>query len=213
MHPTRDLAQIRYVTENYQQLQGLRWVPLGVALLLATPLYAGWEFTQSGVLLALWVLPVAVGLGLWWLVGRYYTRTFGHVQPIARPKRTWREETVVWALLLAAIVVPRGTGSDRLRLLLITLVVLAFIVFYLRRTGNLRLRPHWIVLPTVLAAVNLALLTPLPFLRPDHWPFHTLFAIWVASIGVGMIVGGLLDHLLLLHTIGSPVQDGHAQTV
>jgi hypothetical protein len=213
MRSPRDLTQIRFVTANYPQLQGLRLVPFGIALLLATPLYAGWHFTQSGILLALWLVPVAVGCVLWWLVGQSYTRTFGQVQPLSRPTAPWHERAIVWGLLLAGLFLGQQVSSARLWLALMTLALLASVLFSLRRSASLSLRRHWLIISTVLATINLALLLPLPLLQPDAWPTRTLFAIWVASIGLGMLLGGLLDHRLLLRTLGAPTQDHDVQTV
>jgi hypothetical protein len=204
---TADLARIRYVTTHYGGLQGLRLVPLGVVLLLATPLYAGWHFAQSGPLLALWLLPLVVGVGLQWLVGAYYTRTFGRVHPIHRTTRGWRASPLYWLVLLAALVLADHIRSPRLMLVVFCLLGMASAGLLLHRGGSLRLRVHWVVLTTLVAAVNVPLVILLPLLRSDPWTDYTLFALWVASASLCLIVGGLLDHRVLLRAL-RPLPEG-----
>lgn len=216
MDPSGRLAQIRYVTANYSQLQGLRLVPLGVALLLATPLYAGWHFAQSGLLLALWLLPLAVGLGLHRLVGAYYARTVGRVQPARRPAPgppARLAHWLGWAVFVAVLVGGPRLGSPRLTLIGFSVLVCATLLASLWQAGHLRPRLHWLLLAALLAGVNLLLLTPLPLLRPDRWSDDTLFALWVGSVSLGLIVGGLLDHRLLMRAVTPIPEERHAATV
>ncbi|GAC1399908.1 MAG: hypothetical protein NVSMB65_17850 [Chloroflexota bacterium] len=207
---TSNLGQIRYVTEHYRQLQGLRLVPFGAALLLAAPLYGGWHATQSGVLLALWLLPLAVGIGLSTLVSAYYARTFGRVQHVRRRLWTRRQEAALWVVLLGAIVATRPAGSPRLLLAAFTVVVIGGLFFTLRRSGGVRPRRHWAVLAGLLALVNLPLLVLLPH---APWIDYTLLGIWTGSLSVCLIVGGLLDHRLLMRTLTATSRGGEGQAL
>lgn len=212
---TSDLTRMRYITRNYGAMQGLRLVPWGVAVLVATPLYGGWHFTQSGLWLALWLLPFAVGLGLYGLVGVYYARTFGRVRPAHR--LTIGQRAALWvALVVVAFLLPRGV-SPHLMLAVFSVAAVVATALQLWRTDGLPSRAHWVVLVALLAAVNLPLLLPLPLLRPERWSAYTLLALWLASWSLCLIVGGLLDHRLLVRTLApapeAEAEEAHAPTL
>lgn len=208
--PAPDLTRIQSVTANYRQLQGLRWLPLGVALLLATPLYAGWQFAPGGVLLALWLLPLALGLALHRLVAAYYARTFGWVQPLSRPSLQRGEEIVLWAVLLASLPLSQRMGGTGVLLVAVSVVACGLMVLPLRHAGSLRLRRHWPLLALLLAGATLALVLPLAPLHPERWSLYTPFALWVATLSLCLIIGGVLDDRLLRRSLAAAAEDGHA---
>src|SRR5258707_1067429 len=75
-----DLRRIRYVTEHYEQLQGLRLLPLSVPFLLSSL----WRLARPAPLLSTtgWTLLLASAFALSALIGRYYARHFGQAQPL-----------------------------------------------------------------------------------------------------------------------------------
>jgi hypothetical protein len=77
-----DLRRIRYVTEHYEQLQGLRLLPLGVPFLLSSL----WRLARPGPAPFLsasgWALLLASAFVLSALIGRYYARHFGQAHPL-----------------------------------------------------------------------------------------------------------------------------------
>lgn len=82
MHASDDLRRIRYVTEHYRQLQGLRLLPLSAPFLVSLL----WRLAGPPVTPLLqpagWGLLVAASLGASLAVGRYYTRRFGSAPPL-----------------------------------------------------------------------------------------------------------------------------------
>jgi hypothetical protein len=74
-----DVNRIRYVTEHYAQLQGLRLLPLSAPFLLASlERMAGVPFVPAG----LWTLVALTALAAPYSIGRYYARRFGQAPPL-----------------------------------------------------------------------------------------------------------------------------------
>ena len=75
-----DLRRIRYVTEHYEQLQGLRLLPLSVPFLLSSL----WRLAPSGATTlpgTAWTLLLVSAFAASALIGRYYARQFGQAHP------------------------------------------------------------------------------------------------------------------------------------
>src|SRR5512147_1698793 len=104
---TATLDRINAVTANFFFWQGLRWVPMGAALLFvawgfgpSSPIAASW---QSPLLIAAMVTAVALSAS----IGRWYARSFGRVRgiPGQHARRTRTKWLVVYPLLLVALVI------------------------------------------------------------------------------------------------------------
>jgi hypothetical protein len=195
-----DLRQIRYVTGNYQQVQGLRNVAYGAAFVAGSLVYALVRSAPWAITAALWV-----GLALNWLIGRYYQRTFGRVEPAGSE----------WGATPYAARVSLGLGMFFLGVVAMVagLPVYVFLgllglawsigyALYLHRRGGLRLRPCWAVACVIFAALSLVILLPLPALAPLHHysGMRALLVLYLVPPGLAMIVCGFLDHRLLLRT-------------
>lgn len=199
-----DARRIRYVAGNYRQLQGLRNVALGAACAAGGLTYILVPTAPAAMTVALWV-----GLGLSWLAGRYYERTFGQVRAsdshwvsgLYAARIALRAAAVVLVIIAVIAGVPLYV--------ILGLLGLAFAVgypFYLQHQGGLALRPYWGVACVIIAAWSILLLLPLPALTSLHRAksSDTLFAVWVLLLGLAATVGGLLDHRLLLRTLPRP---------
>jgi hypothetical protein len=75
-----DLRRIRYVTEHYEQLQGLRLLPLSVPFLLSS--LSRLSRPAPFLTATAWAVLLASALALSVLIGRYYARHFGQAQPL-----------------------------------------------------------------------------------------------------------------------------------
>lgn len=92
----KDLELIRYASERYRSLQGLRLLPFAALLLLFSlsemgwmwPGFAVWHPISTGLAFLL-----AWGASVW--IGRYYERTFGMAEPLKR--------TATWVVAIAVI--------------------------------------------------------------------------------------------------------------
>jgi hypothetical protein len=75
----RDLRRIHYVAEHYEQLQGLRLLPLSVPFLLSSLSHlAPTAAFLSGIG---WSLLLVSAFAASTLIGRYYSRRFGQTHP------------------------------------------------------------------------------------------------------------------------------------
>lgn len=203
---TPNLARVRYVTGHYQQIQGLRLLPLGLWLLGMTLYEAYFKplgFTPGAertwqVTLLYYGGPIVVLL-LYGFIGAFYQGTFGNVQPVAQQRSLAFSGVLlgVGALLLLylssslellqhaqsigvalAIVLGLGWAADRYRK---DYAVLFVIVVGVLMYGRLRSTE-----PSLSYTVA-ALLT------------------WSSVI----IFGGLFDHLLLVRTLKPVPEDNH----
>ena len=193
----QDLKRVRFVTENYHNLQGLKMVPLGLWFVAAGAGDAGWWpwFFKTG-------RPVShlLGLGLaWflsWLIGRYYKYNYGQVQPSPQTQRKGRLVTIVGlpALLIALAV----DWSMKLPVSLVALLITAyFLTAYLCSSG--RFRKHYVVIALLFAGLGLMpLLLRVPLSDRIWGPGGVMFTL---LLGLGLIAGGILDHLLLVRTL------------
>ncbi|MFN2299223.1 MAG: hypothetical protein ACK2UB_10265 [Anaerolineales bacterium] len=89
----------RFITANFSGLQGWKTVPAGAVLFLS----ALWMNAQTGRTRNL--LPIVIGFGVvvagYLLIGRYYRRTYGRVEPAGRTPM----KDVVFAVLILAVVI------------------------------------------------------------------------------------------------------------
>ena len=75
----RDLDRIRFVTRNFANLQGLRYlVPLGLMVLSCVG-FSSWPLAPLRSVLFLGAFVLMIG------AGRFYRRTFGEVEPSPQP--------------------------------------------------------------------------------------------------------------------------------
>lgn len=181
------LRTIENVTANFFFWQGLRWVPMGAALLI-------------GVLAPrLMIISMAAALGVSVLAGKYYSRTYGRVRAIAA--RTERRERWKWFYVYPAMLL--SLVADLLwrpPLLVSGFVWAVAIVLYWNSTGRGRL--HYLVIAGIIAAT-----TALPLLGVANGKHAINF--FFAVIGAAYVAGGLLDHFELTRIMG----DGDAGTV
>lgn len=198
---TTDLRQIRAVASNYFFWQGLRWIPMGLALIAMSLLLAGWIpvrrewrdwLVWPPLIAALWISGS--------VLGRYYRRRFGHASADERQhtRRTSIKWLVVYPAMVASMVIDMKVS---LPLLVSGIVWGASIELYRRSTGGGR--PHYVVAALLLAALGLA---PLFSAIPAGKLGITLL---VGVVGAIYVVGGILDHLALARILGeqTPVSE------
>jgi len=75
---TVPLHDIHDLTTNYSDRQGLRIVPMGLALILQTIPQVPTSLFGIDIML----IALAIGLGGYFLIGRYYRRRFGTVEEV-----------------------------------------------------------------------------------------------------------------------------------
>jgi hypothetical protein len=200
----QDLKRIRFVTANYSYLQGLKWVPYGiwVLLLLASllvPKQASWA--SWGLILLITVGAILAIL----LIQRYYNRAFGRAQPsLAHRLWEWGFAIVGGVLALAAFWLD---VTLKLPVNLVGLTCAAAILCdYVRLNWYARswFRGYALMLTLLVAGASW-----LPALGVPMWP--ALLTV-LALMGVVLVALGVLDHRLLVQTMkpAAEVSDGPA---
>ena len=182
------LARIQAVTANYFFWQGLRWVPMGTALLALSMYWNGWWTVAPPWDGALQLGVLVVALSISGAVGRYYHHRFGIVQGIPgmharRERLKWR---VVYPAMMVSLVADLWLAPP---ILLSGFVWGAGILAYRRSTGDGR--PHYLAAAVLLATFGLL---PLAGLMA---PGKALVNQFIGLVGIVFIVGGVLDHLEL----------------
>ena len=185
-----DLLRLRFVTERYPNLQGLRLIPLGIPFLIS----ALWRNRQvlgvpatDGRGATYWFFGLmVVALLAAWAVGRYYARHFGCVQP-DRPARNLLASIGFLAIFLSAVWAQEQLQSG----FSVPAVVIAIGLFYLGLQGQVR--AHYLVVGGIALVFGA--------LGAFGVPFQAREVLLDSIIGFGLIYVGISDHLLLRGTL------------
>lgn len=192
-----DLKKIRFITANYDRLQGLKAVPTGLLLFLISL----WANAQTGRARDL-SLPLAIflcGIFLYALIDRHYRRNYGRVeQP---PKFLWMDVVLSTA---AALVALGGFSLDISSVFPISFYALIFAVMLLfdyirmvRRTGGMSLGTF----PPALVFIGLMALSAfLPMAGKETWKEIGFRSPYFPVYGLNeilILVYGIVAHLYL----------------
>lgn len=185
-----NLKQIRYVTENYPDLQGLKQVPLGVCMVLVGMLtllsdnnvIEGW-----GVVIAMIVLS-GIGIATQNIIVQRYEAHYGKVESSKSsiPDMAWIALAAIFTLVEIIAQPPFAP---------VLLVIAAYFVYRWRESDGIL--PHYIglaVLAVVFAGVPF-------FVDGDR------IAILLICAGILLGIGGILDHRLLAETLQPPAEE------
>lgn len=184
------LRRLRYVTERYDQLQGLRLVPLGIPFLLSAAWRDGhlaWAPVTSRIGAHIWfgfLVTAAVGLSL--ITRTYYRRRFGNVQSVATIK------TPLAAFAFTAMFVLAASARANPASISVPAIIIALGLGYVGLVGGIA-RPHYLAIAGLVALFAM--------LGPFGVPLHTREVLFDQLVGAGFIVIGAGDHLLLRHTL------------
>lgn len=184
------LQRLRYVTERYEQLQGLRLAPLGIPFLLSAAWRDGqlsWVPGTNGIGAHVWFASLVCGaIGLSLIAKNYYRRRFGNVQSAATIKTPLAAFVFTAMFVLAAAV--QGDSSP----LSVPAIIIALGLGYVGLVGGIP-RPHYLAMA--------GLVTLFSLLGPLGVPLHTRDVLCDQLFGIGFLVIGLGDHLLLRDTL------------
>ncbi|CAN5911525.1 hypothetical protein BH23ACT11_BH23ACT11_17120 [soil metagenome] len=212
----RDLERVRYVTENYENLQGLTRVPIGLALLMVWAFFltTGFEISSqpvANIFITVGLLTGGLLILLFFRIRKYYTRRYGQVRVIPRVFRRRRAAggAVALTILVAGYFLTLWMGPlEQLEPLLLVLLGLG-VMEMIDRWPERRLRPHYLVVGALVALSGLAMLFLV--LSGMQYPDLLVLHLMTAFIGLILVIGGILDHLLLVRTMKSlPGDNGRA---
>lgn len=189
------LEQVKFVTEQYYELHGLRWVLWGVVCFTIA-------LETVGLMPTVWTLAVVLPgafvsfLGISW----FYVRRYGVV---IGAKRSYGPS--VWSLLtvpalIVGLLIDKWLGT---RPFVMPMVFAAWFIVQFWMVGR-QWRKHYLWIAVAIVAVNLVT----GFM---HWPAGSYmlegsFVTWMLA-GAAMIVGGLFDHALIARTLGGKVAE------
>jgi hypothetical protein len=186
--PNPDLRRLHAITANYFFWQGLRWVPPGAALILLV-----WSTMPSFPLPASWRdatpwLALTVGLAASWLIGKYYTHTYGYVRglPGMHARRNAIKWSIVYPMIALALMVD---GLLKPPIMVSALMFAVSIEAYRRSTGGGR--RHYVLASVLFAIATFA--PALGFVQPGH----DVLVFVLGSLGGVYMIGGVFDHLEL----------------
>jgi hypothetical protein len=187
---TEDLDLIRFVTRNFRRLQGLQMVSAGLLVLA----FGVWEATAAP--LFLWPALI-VGVLLWRRAHRYYLARFGEVEPQPRRNRDAILAFVLFLLMIASDALGKR-GLYPQDLLVYAFLGLLFLWLLLSFSGGARrYEVHYLVFGVLFLGLALPA-RPLAALLPGLYRpgFDSILG------GLAFILAGLLDHQLLVRSLG-----------
>jgi hypothetical protein len=197
----KTMREIRFVTTNYYNLQGLRLIPLGL-LVLYTGYWANkahYPLTDEDFIFLIGAMIVSILASL--LIDLYYKRFFGVVRQTPESRKL---ESTLWTVGgVLAIAAFWLDVSYSLPLSLVGLVAgLALLADYLRMTRLVKGR-YLIYYPIGAAVLMAVSLLPL-FGMPGWWRELGLraqmFGI-VLVLGVFTVCAGIWSHIFLSRTL------------
>ena len=213
------LERVRYVAANYEHLQGLRKVPPGIfllALVAAIYLSLAWAEVRGaavpvpyalGIVAAIFVLLVA-GIVLPHFISIRYERRYGTT--VRRYGEVPRKRMILYVTMVLALIV-----GGALPLLAMGLAMM--VAYWPER----RFQGHYVVIGAVAVGAVLAQAASIAVYlvaNDGGWPAGgAIYVVGSASpvvfIAAYLIIGGVLDHLLLVRTMKSAPEEGDAGAV
>jgi hypothetical protein len=192
---TDALDRINAITANFFFWQGLRWVPLGAALLVIALALAPGSLVPRSWGSPLLLASTAVALWTSTLIGRWYARSFGRVRgiPGQHARRTRTKWLVVYPALVIALLIDAILKPP---VLISGIAFAAAIEAYRRSTGGGRL--HYVIASGVFAVLTFAPTLGLAV------PGKNALDLLVGMLGATYVIGGLLDHRELTRIFPSP---------
>jgi hypothetical protein len=177
---------------NYSYLRGLLAIPLGVLLILAA--LANWEV---GPLRHIWVFPVAVALagagGL--AITRYYNENYGRLSPSPRQQvRSALAVVIALAVMGGGSLLMRSDAAWSLDLPVNAIAVSFALIMLISYAIGVGLKAHHVI---IWGAVLVAGALPV-------WSSPDPSNIGLVLAGVAVMVSGVFDHRLFVHTFGAP---------
>jgi hypothetical protein len=199
------LRRIHDVTDNFFFWQGLRWIPLGTAM-LAYAFMRSVDFSTASDARE-WIALSLFALALWLstsVLGRYYARHFGCVRGDA--SRHVVRTSVKWFLVYPAIVVAMLVDLELVPPLIVSGLAYALAIeAYRQSTGGGR--AHYTAFAIGLVAFSiLPLFGAAPVGRSGLTPL-------IGIIGLIYIVGGVLDHRELVRVLAPIEEERHVASV
>lgn len=203
-HADPQLRRLHALTANFFFWQGLRWVPLGAALLLYT-----WSTLPSFPLAPFWRdampwLSLLGGLTASLAIGAYYDRAYGTVRALTGLHA--RRDALKWGVVYPAMLLAMLIDGLFTPPLIISGAVFALAIeAYRRSTGGGR--RHYVGASLLCAGATFA-----PMLGLVQ-PGREALTLVLGGLGGIYLVGGVLDHLELRRLLQVREQDDDGERI
>ncbi len=194
---TNDLERIRYITQSYEALKGLKMVPFGLFMILMAIRELGWTgLGKQGD--CTYTLPLFVLLlGLYIAADQYYTRTFGIVRVLPRTS-SLVSGLILLSIFFGAVAIEVAVKPP---ISLMGLTIGALLVY----AGARSRRAYYM---SAGAAMGIISLIPLLFPATVSGNMFATFGFWWNLVmGLAWTVLGLADHWKLVKAM-QPVRGG-----
>jgi len=184
------LHRLRYVTERYEHLQGLRLVPLGIPFLISAAWRDGqlaWAPGTGRIGARIWFVSLfTAAMGVSRIARNYYRRRFGNVQSAATVR------TPLAAFVFTAIFVVAASVQPDSPAVSIPAIIVSLGLGYVGFVGGLA-RPHYLAIAVLTALFST--------LGPLGVPLHARDVLCDQLVGIACIAIGIGDHVLLTETL------------
>ncbi len=192
-----NLKRVRYITKNYEQLQGLKQVPVGIFLLSVAlsnsglwPLYTMWEPIPT-------LLVLALTIGSHMLIGVHYSKKFGQVQPATHSDWDRARGVILVLVFVGAFAVDLSFEPP---VSVVGLVLAAWICSGWWRAG-------WLGVHYAFATMLLIVVSLMPLVGIVS--AERLFDVGLPlSFGIVTLIIGTADHLILKHFLSPSPEEG-----
>jgi hypothetical protein len=190
---TLSLSQIQELTGNYSDRQGLRVIPMALAVMVQA--FPRW---YPAKILGVDSMLVALAAGFvgYWLIGLYYRRRFGSVEEL--PYEGTPLATQLGIVFIAFIVSITIDLALHPRVFLSGLVIAAWLA--IAAWPSRRLRREYSSIAFVLALLSLAPLAGVPLAAVGRG--------YGFSFGVMLLIAGLRDHFAFV-SVFPPMERQH----
>jgi hypothetical protein len=174
------LEDIRDLAANYSDRQGLRIVPMGLAIMIQ-----GFPKALPETIFGLDSQLVALAIGFlgYWLIGRYYEHRFGRVEEIPTPGVPIAGHIVL--LVLGFMATMMIDALKRPPVFVSGLLIAVWLV--ITAWPSRRIRGEYLAIGVVLALLSLMQLAGV-----SQGAVARACGVW---FGVGLVVAGIRDHL------------------
>lgn len=205
----KDLSRVRFVTQNYRALQGLKLLPYAIWLFSLAVVSGFWRNPPLVVVLAFCLLGYIIAGLLSRLIENYYEHHFGRVDPKSK-RQQWGEQ-VVWTVsivilwILTTMVQAKKTTS-------LTLILSTSATYFIMLCFRKDWRGWWpyVIIPVVTLVTGMSPLV-VGFPVDNYLASPLAWAYFVISLGLAL--QSIFDHLHFVRTFQPMMEDENGETI
>jgi hypothetical protein len=205
--PISQIRRTRFIAANYSRLQGLRIFPFGLLLFAVTYITNLQHGPAPHSVLPQILFAIAAAV-LYWLIDRYYTRTFGQIVRPSRGHLDLIAGICGGAMGLVAFLIENNYHHlpfSPIGLVLAAAIIIDYLM--LARITEVWYMPFWPVFALLIAIISI-----LPVLGLTGWwtiiGARTQFMGVLMASGLIFIVYSIASHIYFIKMLSQEVPDG-----